>query len=294
MRNIILAAIAATLLFALPAWACLDAPLPTSPSGPTWTATYEDRLSSGTLRFAAEVTAWRYVCPNDEPLLFLTFDAVQGTPFVCSSAFDVIQGGAQYGNFRLLQNPGGSSFCGDLLLKSTFVVGQFASGTTWDDQGAFRLAWRSDLFLDVGAFDPAAYGQELGPRPFEGNLSGSWFDPNRSGEGLVLEFGEIAAGPVATLYWFTHLDGVPYWLIGSATYETGQTTIDFGLLEVSGTGFGDAFDPGAIELEEVGVLTLEFDNCASGFAAWEMHDGQSGSFDLERITAGLDRVSCPQ
>lgn len=126
----------------------------------------------------------------------------------------------------------------------------------------------------------------------QGGLSGSWFDPARSGEGFALEFGENINGPVATIYWFTHREKEPYWLIGTAQYQGGQTEITFDLLEVSGTGFGANFDSDEIELHEAGILSLEFRSCQSGFAAWETNDGETGTFELERITAGLHRVDC--
>lgn len=285
-------ALAAFLLFPSSVFACLQAPLPTTPTGPTWAAVYENRLTSGTLLDSAEVTAWRYICPDDEPLLLLTFEPVVDAPFVCSAIFDVIEGGVQYDNIRLTTSLGGSTFCGDLLVKSTFIVEQRTTAEQWNDRNSLSLAWDSDVFLNVGAFDPADYGADPGAKALEGSLSGSWLDTSRSGEGFALEFGENINGPVATIYWFTHRDGVPYWLIGSALYEQGQTEVTFGLLEVSGTGFGAAFDPSEIGIEEVGTLSLEFSSCQSGFAAWEMADGETGTFELQRITSGLHEVDC--
>jgi hypothetical protein len=285
-------AFAVFLTLANGALACLQAPLPTTPTGPTWSAVYEDRLTSGTLLDSTEVTAWRFICPDDEPLLLLTFEPIEDVPFVCSGSFDVIEGGVQYGNFRLTTSSGGSTFCGDLLVKSTFIVEQRTTEEQWNDRNAFSLAWDSDVFLQVGAFDPADYGTGSGAKALDGSLSGSWFDPTRNGEGFALEFGENVNGPVATIYWFTHRDGVPYWLIGSTPYEQGQTEISFNLLEVSGTGFGAAFDSDEIGVQQAGILSLEYSSCQSGFAAWEMTDGESGTFELERVTAGLHQVDC--
>ncbi len=292
MRFFIMAAIAASSLWASFAFACLEAPLPTTPSGPSWSEVYEDRSSSGTLRYSAEVTAWRHVCPDDEVMLLLTLEAVHGTPWVCSVSFDVIQGGGQYSNVRLRQSPGGSSICGDMLVKSTFLVEQASHDTQWNDQAAFNLAWNSNVFLEVGAYNPSDYGQSAGPKPMHGSMSGSWYDPTRSGEGFAIDFSQNVSGPVATIYWFTHKGGKPYWLIGTSTYNSGQKEITFDLLEVSGTGFGIYFDPDELGSEVIGAISLEFDSCNSGVAAWEMNDGETGMFELLRIAGQVHGAPC--
>lgn len=64
--------------------ACLEPPLPTSPSGPTWSEVLESRNSvSGDLRWSANVAAWRYVCDDSEPLLLITYEPIFKAPFVC-------------------------------------------------------------------------------------------------------------------------------------------------------------------------------------------------------------------
>lgn len=290
MRNFILLAC----FFSASSWACLEPPLPTSPSGPTWTEVYERRLSSGTITESAEVTAWRYQCPTGEPLLLMTFEPLLGSPFTCSTSFDVIQSSVQYSNLLLATDPSttSSGFCNDVLVKSTFAVLQRGSGPRWDDTGSFQLAWRSDVFLEVGAYRPSDYDDENGSVPLHGSLSGSWFDPERDGEGLILEFSENPSGYVAVLFWFTHRDGVPYWLLGSTAYELGQADLTFDLLEFSGTGFGSDFNADQLNVADIGAISLEFDTCSTGVASWETKEGESGSFNLERITAGLHGVAC--
>ena len=126
----------------------------------------------------------------------------------------------------------------------------------------------------------------------QGALSGAWFDEARNGEGFVLEFGQNPDSAVATVYWFTHRDGVPYWLIGIAPYGDDEPLLDVELLEVSGTGFGQDFDADAIDIEAVGRAAFSFTRCTAGLAIWDKQPGQSGSFDLRRITRGLDGAAC--
>lgn len=135
-----------------------------------------------------------------------------------------------------------------------------------------------------------------------GSLSGSWYDPSRNGEGFVFEFGLNPSAPAVTVYWFTHLDDEPYWLFGSFEYEGDlfdQTgLLAFGMLEVSGTGFGEAFDPDQIELFDRGVLSFVFDGCNKASATWvppedsDLLGSETLVYDLQRITLGLDGVPC--
>lgn len=127
----------------------------------------------------------------------------------------------------------------------------------------------------------------------QGGLSGSWYDRSRSGEGFVLDFSNSMLGNMLSVYWFTHRDGVPYWLIGTQAYSPGTNEITVDLYEVSGTGFGADFDSGEISQQQWGTITLEFASCSSGNAAWS-HDGSlgSGELDLSRIALELDGVVC--
>lgn len=268
---------------------CADAPVTTDPDGPVWQRQIE---RSGD---RANMEVWRLACSPSEVSLAITFRPTQGNIFLCSSSFDIIQDGSQNSNFALMQdvnNP--SSFCDDLLVDTTFIVGLYSSQTSWDTFGSFQLVYDSDQSLNVGAYDPDDYFDSTpGQTDLQGALSGSWYDPSRTGEGLVLEFASASSGNSATVYWFTHRDGEPYWLIGNAGYTPGTEAITVDLVEVSGANFGADFDPDDVQSEPWGAISLEFDSCTSGYASWE-HNGSlgSGDFDLERITASLAGIDC--
>lgn len=135
-----------------------------------------------------------------------------------------------------------------------------------------------------------------------GALSGSWFDPSRNGEGFVFEFGRNPTAPVVTVFWFTHLTDEPYWLYGSVEYDASQFDqigwLELDLLEVSGTGFGTAFDAGAIAQFERGTLKVVFDGCNQASALWTPPEGadllgrETLAYQLQRITLGLDGAQC--
>src|SRR5262249_2252945 len=70
-------------------------------------------------------------------------------PFLCSVAFQIIQGTTQYTNV-LLGTPDNSSFCSDLLIPQTLSISQ-RSGTGFDDKQAFTLVWETSNRIDVAA-----------------------------------------------------------------------------------------------------------------------------------------------
>jgi len=122
--------------------------------------------------------------------------------------------------------------------------------------------------------------------------SALWFDPERDGEGLVLE---ILSSERALLYWFTYDEqGEQRWLLSTGEIETGDggTRAVFSeLLVTSGGKFGSAFDPDDVELEVVGSATMEFFGCDQARFAYQAFD-QDEIIDMTRLsrTMGVDCV----
>jgi hypothetical protein len=275
-------------------WAqsCINAPITTTPDGPTWEMSVQRGSSE-----RANIIVWRKLCSEEEGYLVITIEPTSSSPpFMCSTQFAVVQDSQQYDSLVLVKGANDtSSFCGDLLVTTTFAVYFRTGQPQFSTFEPFTLFWDSEFSVDVGGYDPADYfdvGSQS--KDLQGALSGSWYDPDRSGEGFVLEFASTSSGAVATAYWFTHREGQPYWLIGSTGYTPGDESITFDLLEVSGANFGPEFDPDDVQAENWGALSIEFDSCTSGFATWEKQDGSlSGEFELSRIAAGLaNGVSC--
>lgn len=281
----------ALLAISLSANACLDAPLPTDPVGPTWSGIHEEFSDT------TELTVWRYPCEDGDAVhLLATFAPLEGAGFVCGTSFDVIQGGVQYDSIRFLNEPGGDgSFCSDMLLESTLFVGQNTFEPNFDPMEAFTLVWDSELMIDVGRYRASDYDGEVpeGPVPLQGGLSDTWYDPARSGEGFVITFSENIHGPIAVIYWFTHLDGRQYWLSGAEPYEIGDTEISIDLIETTASGFGDNFDPDSVVRDPWGDVTITFEACDLATVDWSSDVGMgSGSFVVTRVALGLDRVDC--
>ncbi|MEM1411098.1 MAG: M14 family zinc carboxypeptidase [Pseudomonadota bacterium] len=126
------------------------------------------------------------------------------------------------------------------------------------------------------------------PAPFtlEPGIAAAWFDPNRNGEGFIIE---ILPGAQAVLYWFTYNEnGEQDWLIAQGTLSGNQLRFPE-LLRVSGGVFGPGFDPDAVTREIVGDATFSWSSCSTGFMDWHIGN-ERGRQALDRLTniQGLD------
>ncbi len=120
----------------------------------------------------------------------------------------------------------------------------------------------------------------------DARYSAHWYDPERSGEGWMLE---ILGPGQALLYWFTYdEDGGQRWL--TAVGNIDGAVIDFpDLVLTRGGRFGVDFDPDQVVRERVGSARLEFDDCNRGQFHYGAF-GQEQALEFERLTstAGLD------
>jgi len=120
--------------------------------------------------------------------------------------------------------------------------------------------------------------------------TGSWFDPDDSGEGFTLQW---LSQNQALIVWFTFdPNGNQFWMT-----SIGQRTEDGiffpELLSASGGRFGAAFDPDQVVLEGWGSLSFDVE-CDGGSAQYTSLRPEfgSGAIDLGRLTL-LENISCP-
>lgn len=117
--------------------------------------------------------------------------------------------------------------------------------------------------------------------------AGSWFDPQRDGEGWILQVLEDGR---AALLWFTYPPGGSAasqdWLIASEGRIRGDL-IEFDRVEqVSGGRFGAGFDAAAIRTTPWGSLRLRFDDCGSAQLDYSGPPAYgSGQRRVQRLTA---------
>jgi len=132
--------------------------------------------------------------------------------------------------------------------------------------------------------------------------SGAWYNPERAGEGFLIE---VLPDNAIVVYWFTHKpddSGEQAWMIGSGSIEhavilaappPGPNPV--GIAEIEpihqplGGVFGEDFDPAAVEFIEWGSLTLELLDDDSMRVRWDSQlDGfGTGDYALERLTRPL-------
>lgn len=129
---------------------------------------------------------------------------------------------------------------------------------------------------------PMQITDEILPDPFvvEPGTSSAWFDPERNGEGFVLE---IIPDDRAVLYWFTYDgEGNQDWYIAVGEVR-GNRVLFPAVLQVSGGVFGPDFDPDLITETTVGSATFIWEGCDKGAMKWNIGD-ESGRMNLQRLS----------
>jgi hypothetical protein len=92
----------------------------------------------------ATLTIWReQYADSAELVILMRVFPTAGQPFMCGGDFHILQGGLQF-NVGLLQSTSSSStFCGDVLIPTTLIVGNFAVGSVLVDKAqAFTLTFQ--------------------------------------------------------------------------------------------------------------------------------------------------------
>jgi len=132
--------------------------------------------------------------------------------------------------------------------------------------------WPShDLFPTTLRAEPEAAGARY---------SGSWFDTTHDGEGFAIS---VINPTKAVIYWFTYdREGRQRWYFGVARLE-GHRMIVEALLETGGGKFGPDFDPGDVEVTEVGSLVINFYDGGHAKADFLLK-GDSGFMELSRLS----------
>jgi hypothetical protein len=139
-----------------------------------------------------------------------------------------------------------------------------------------------------GTYSVVANGFRAGP-----GITGNWFDPAQSGQGLVLE---VQRDNTLLAEWFTFAPGGGQaWIIASGPINGNTAVLQAWQTGGAGARFFPNFDPAGVHNEYWGTLTLVFSDCNKATAAWQPVDDNgysAGSIGIERLTlpAGL---SCP-
>ncbi|VAW45658.1 Alkaline phosphatase [hydrothermal vent metagenome] len=123
----------------------------------------------------------------------------------------------------------------------------------------------------------------------DGGHSGSWYNPARSGHGLVLEITDSAVGQRAVVSWYHYAadgSGEQIWLTGVGPVVDDTAIVEMIITE--GAVFGDAFNADDVTRINWGQLRIKFDSCTTATLEYNslVEGFGSGSEPLTRLTSG--------
>lgn len=129
-------------------------------------------------------------------------------------------------------------------------------------------------------------------------LTGSWWDPARSGQGLVIEqvsFPDAERADQLHLYWFTYADdGTPLYLVGAGEYLNGFVSAD--LVRTQGGRHGRELDPRMVQRTHWGRIRVEAISCESIRVTSTPTGGATWQIEMSRVSASVggstSRSSC--
>lgn len=118
---------------------------------------------------------------------------------------------------------------------------------------------------------------------FPSGLSGNFYDPNRPGEGIGVQW--LPDGRVVVVWYTFDLEGRHLWMISDGAEVDGNTVAAPMIYPASATHIWD-FDPDEIDLQPWGTLTLRYTDCDHIELSYDSQvEGYgSGSLDYVRLT----------
>ncbi len=182
---------------------------------------------------------------------------------------------------------------------------EFSHKVRWGipDTGMTRGAMGSPTSADVA--NMMLWLQQEGGTGFALNpgLTGTWWNPARSGEGFLLEF--AYNGDTLTFfgsfYTYQQSDVFPFWIVfqpvGGVVPESG-TTLEAIAYATAGTMWGDGFNPDDVQTDEFGTATFTFTDCGTGHVLIEPNEFFVGHGFTSNVEYTLERtldsaIECP-
>ncbi|MBS0571108.1 MAG: hypothetical protein JSS28_10900 [Proteobacteria bacterium] len=136
----------------------------------------------------------------------------------------------------------------------TVTVDNLAAGTA-----------RQVVDFPLGAYNPAQYAQASQALPISGYMTGAWYDPAHSGEGIQVEVGEQGTPGAANdrylvIAWYTYDPlGFPYWLYGAGNFTSGDRAATVSMVYSTGGGFAGSF--ASAITPAWGTINVQFPDC---------------------------------
>lgn len=169
-----------------------------------------------------------------------------------------------------LWNSGLGSSSGDSKTAAAAIVAARAEGRAWQSKRS------------RGALSAAT-------APLDARISGLWYDPSTSGEGLNLT---LVAPDRLVATWFTYKadgSGEPFWLIADGHFDGKQFSAT--ALSLRGTQFGANFNSADLIRSPWGTINIEFSRCDAATLRWNsvVPGFSSGTRNLILLSGISDR-----
>lgn len=117
--------------------------------------------------------------------------------------------------------------------------------------------------------------------------TGTWFDPQNTGKGFLIEVARVdgsESGPLMVVSWYDFHEGRQIWTIGAAPFSWGDSSVEVPMLISSGGQFGADFDPEAVVNDPAwGSLQMRFTGCDSASFSYATRFG-SGTMPVRSLT----------
>ena len=128
--------------------------------------------------------------------------------------------------------------------------------------------------------------------PVSATTSGSWFNPQQSGHGFLLQ---IAPPNTFLAYWFVFTpDGASQsWLLGAGSFDPASNTVTVEAYQDTGAKFPPNFSSTDITQTDWGSITFTFTDCLNGTVSWvsKLPAYGSGSMPITKL-AEVDGLHC--
>ena len=243
---------------------------------------YGDPLGDAAERAFSEidtVTLFRVVCSSGKSASLLQIDRPSGhdtTLYPIFPGVSVAQG-ANNLYIRLADDPNtffATNFAfAPLVNSNVYVLENFYGGAEqFNYNQAFTLTVdnlnpqdpnRATAF-PLPTYNPAQYSEALLPLPISGYMTGNWYDPNHSGEGIQTEIGELGNGSSRFHFPWPGTRSIPaacrIGCSAAASFTPGARSATVTLGWSSGGGFAGNFGPSASQALW-GTFVVNFPTC---------------------------------
>lgn len=260
---------------------------------------------------AVDVYAFRVACTSGHSAVLLEIDRPSNHSTSHYPTFPgvyVTQGSVQDFVIRVADDPNtffSTNYALNPLIQSdVFVLENFYGGSVqFDFDQPFTLTIDNlttgtghQIFdLPMGAYNPAQYPEAALPLPISGYMTGAWYDPNHSGEGIQVEVGEQGTPGTANdryivMAWYTYdPQGFPYWLYGMGSFTAGDRSAMVQMIYSTGGGFAGNF--GNATTPDWGTINVQFSDCNTMQFSYQSLSGLPPGVPVGSNTKTWTRIS---